>query len=516
MPNATSPRFSLRMIPWIGVRYLDGTRRHLGLNDLFQDAHRIAGVSVNNAAERAGVLRFLISATALIARGHGDADWDDLAEDGFDPAVVTNVLDDIDRFLWLAHPDTPFMQETRISEKAALQPIASLTPMAPGGSAKTWWGRPGDGFTPATFTPEHAARALTAAWFYSPAGGGKPPAISYSDGLPVGWKGRGTLRPGTQGIRSFWLGENLAQTLLANVMEEWVYTDTTMPLWAVEGDTTPAAGGLLASTWTGSTFLLDVAGDDVVGYRNAGRRPAGITDPKDESIKALEEEVWRADPTVLLEYVPVKKGKEPTGQTRTMKPLAPGTSGMEYVVAWWLQDKTTGRGAVAQQAGLVEVEHAESLVVRIEGAATSPELSELSWLNVDTRLRDRQRDIVLTELASDFRHHTDALRNAITAALPDTAADTIAPMYGFSRAKQAFAQHTEATLASIIQNRDRGPLTLDESRAIGRAVVAAFDEVVAPFTNPSTIENIAVARHRLATRARFSPSANRHKEAAAA
>lgn len=510
--DTTAPAHNLREMPWIGVRYLDGSRVSVGLDRLFRDAHLIRSLAVDSAAQRAGILRFLISATALIARKHdAQTDWEDVGELGFDETAAARSLAAVADHLWLRHPETPFMQDPHISDDAPLLPISSLAPMAPGGTAKTWWGRPGDGFTRSTLSPAEATATLAAAWFYSPAGAGRPPKVSYSDGPVIGWKGRGTLRPGTQGIRAFWAGDNLAQTLLANVMEDWV-TDTSLPLWATSGRTTPDAGGLTSATWTGTTYRLQADGELFTGYRMAGRRVPGMDTPDKDTLTAMEESVFRADPTVMLEAVPVEKGKPHSGKTRTVKALAAGTTGMEYLTSWWLRDAATGRGAIPARTGLIDVERAENLIVRIEGEATSPELTEVSWLNVDDRLRDRHRDVVLIGLAGELGYHSRHLRLAVRDAFDDTVADTIAPRFGFSRANHALARHLETTLDGIIRIRERGPLTESETRSIARAVLSAFDEAVAPFTTPRTIEKIASSRNSLARRAYTSPAATRQKE----
>lgn len=519
MSTSPAPDHNLRTLPWISVRYLDGTRRDLGLDQLFADAHLIRGFAIPGAAERAGIFRFLISVTALIARAHGDVDWDDVAEDGFDPDATRAALDAVSSHLWLIHPDTPFMQDPLIGDQAALQPISTLRPMAPGGSSKTWWGRQGDGFTAAALAPAEAAATLTAAWFYSPAAGGRPPAQSYADGPKVGWKGRGTLRPGTQGVRAFWVGDTLAQTLLANVMDEWVSTDTSLPLWATKGRVAATEGALLTSTWTGTTYRLDYDTDQGVftGFRNAGRRLPGMEEPDKKAFEDTERDLWRADATVLLEHEPPKdkKNSKPTTATRTIKALDPGTTGMEYLASWWLRHQTTGQGAIAQRRGIVEVDHSEALIVRIEGEATSPELRELSWLNIDHRIRDRRREKVLIELAADFAHLMWATRTAVAQSFDEVVANAVAPRFGYSRANQAFAQHSDQALSDIIHSAERGPITLTESRALSAAVLRAFDETVAPFLTPQTIEKVAMARRTLVHRAYTSPSALRLKEASA-
>ena len=138
-----SPMGNIRQLAWVPI--IDGSgRRLVGLDELFTHAHLIERIDVRAPIEKAGVLRFLTTVTALIARAQGimPQTAEGVARDGFDPAAVTSVLDSIDDRLWLIHPSTPFMQEGRFrTATSSVKTAASIRSTSPGDSSKAWWGR---------------------------------------------------------------------------------------------------------------------------------------------------------------------------------------------------------------------------------------------------------------------------------------------------------------------------------------------------------------------------------------
>lgn len=479
--ETTSPRHSLREMPWIPVRYIDGTLRDIGLDQLYADAHLIRTFAIPNSSERAGVFRFLIGATALICRAHGDVDWEDIAEAGFDAAAVKKALDAIDNHLWLVHPDTPFMQDNTIISAASS--IAPLEPTSPGGSSKTWWGRPGGPFTPESFAPPQAARLLTASWFYTPT---SPNAKGvYADAPEVSWPPRGMASKGSAGMRAFRVGHNLSHTLLANVLPEWV-EGADMPLWTISGPAAPV-GSLTLATWSGRVFLLE--GTDLfTGFRFAGRRIKGMTKPDKAALKDLESSLWPHDATVMRKTSPKKKDAE----TTTLQPLAPGATAMEYITNWHLINAERA-GAQPLAPALVPYHLVEFLVLRVDGGPTDPRVSEISWLNVDERILDPRRFEVLRALATTIDRHRHAVRTAVGKALGSDVQKALDPWSGFSSLFHAFASNAEQVLSRIISSEGTG-VTADDVRALSDAAMDTYVEAVSPFVTPLTVEGVARAR----------------------
>src|SRR5262245_11233296 len=122
--------FDLRDMPWIPVRWEDGSATRCGLRELFRRAHEIVDIELPVPPAASGLLRILAAMTARIARD-GDgirlddedaaeeaADWLDLRErilarSRFDPEAVDAYLDDeVPAGRWdLFDPLRPFLQD---------------------------------------------------------------------------------------------------------------------------------------------------------------------------------------------------------------------------------------------------------------------------------------------------------------------------------------------------------------------------------------------------------------------
>ncbi|WP_431798580.1 type I-E CRISPR-associated protein Cse1/CasA [Microbacterium kunmingense] len=295
----THPQYDLRWdVPWIPVRHLDGTRSVLPLQPLLEQAHLIDELT-GDPGEWAAMMRFLPSVTALIARRDANADFEQWARTGLPSDLVNAALDEVADFLWLIHPDTPFMQEPRLAvpDQVAANPTEWLHLTTPGANSKAWWGKPGDRLSAEAGSPARVARGLVTSWFFSPGVAGRA-AGTYRDEPDVSWRPRGTVSFRSHGLRVFWRGTNLAETLLANTMENHVRTvgrgSAGLPLWAVPGDTSPAASRLTAATWTGSVYLLAHDRDRFTGVHTGGRRIRGIDTGGEDRLSRVKEPEGRA------------------------------------------------------------------------------------------------------------------------------------------------------------------------------------------------------------------------------
>lgn len=258
-----SPMGNIRQLAWLPIIDSSG-RRRVGLDELFTRAHLIERIDVRAPIEKAGVLRFLTTVTALIARAQGimPQTAEGVARDGFAPAVVASVLDGIDDRLWLIHPSTPFMQEGRFRmATSAVKTAASIRSTSPGDSTKAWWGRPGDGFATGHLDLASAPAALMGFWFYSVNGNG----AVVLDGISIPVQGSAAGKVIAAGVRLWKTGENLAATLLMNTPQEWT-EGAALPAWASTMEVSGELNPLIAATITGNATLLlpERVGESVV------------------------------------------------------------------------------------------------------------------------------------------------------------------------------------------------------------------------------------------------------------
>lgn len=475
-----TPEHDLRReVEWLPVLYLDGRRDTLALQPLLEQAHLIREVELE-PIEWAGVMRFLPSVTALIARADPRAEYDAWCTEGIPAAAIDAALGAVADRLWLRHPVTPFMQETQLTATATANDTEWLHLTVPAASSKAWWGKSGDGRHTAAGTPARVAQGLIASWYFSPGVSGKAVGF-YADDPDTGWRPRGTLGRRNHGLRVFFAGDNLAHTLLANTMENHTRArGSNLPLWAVSGDIVPSAGPLTASTWTGSVYLLDWDGGRATGVRVGGRRIPGYSPEKDQrkkQVDALSADLWRADPTIPR--APVLRAGEETGEVVPIRALHPSANAVQWAAEWHASDARRG-AARAMEPGLVDAAGTDVIAIRIDGAAASPELSHFARIGeVSAVAAPGARNRLMSLSALIVTPIRGTLNAGLAKALGHEAAK---PLY--ERLYAAFCSDVEPVLDDLIH---APALTRDHATAFTRTAQSTFERFLAPYMNSRTL-----------------------------
>jgi len=470
-------------VPWIPVVYLDGRTVTLPLQPLLEDAHQVRELRTEPHIW-AGLMRFLPGVVALIARQEPTADYDAWAHDGLPKDAIARALDSVGDRWHLRHPETPFLQDVRIVEDEKNANRTEWLLLGPGGSSKAWWGKDGDAGHPDAGTVARIAQGLVVSWFFSAGSPGRAVGF-YTDQPDSGWRPRGTLGFHNHGLRVFWKGRSLAETLLANTMENHVAVSgrhgDNLPLWAVDGDSRPGAGALTASTWTGSAYRL--LWDDTgacIGVNGAGRRikglPVDAAEAKD-AVKAVEQDVWRADPTIPR--VPLLKAGEETGEVRPVRPLHPSATAMQWAAEWFAIDDRRN-AARPMEPGLVETSGVDVFTIRMEGARQAPEIAHLARVGEVSAIASPRARTRLITLANDILtpYRKYFYGAAVKALGKDTAPALTEKLFA------QFSVEAEPLLDELVHAD-----TLDdgvEPRFAG-AAIAAFQKVIAPFANSTTL-----------------------------
>lgn len=471
-------------VAWIPVLYLDGTRRTLPLQQLLEDAHLIREIE-GEPAQWAGLMRFLPSVTALVAREDPHADVDAWATGGLPHDLITRALDKISDRLWLRHPDTPFMQEPLLADDGKSYPTEWLHLTHPGPNSKAWWGKPGDHTRHDPHTAARVAVGLVTSWYLSPGIGGR--AVGrYTDDPAIEWRPRGTLGFHNHGLRVFHRGANLAETLLANTMPAHVTgRGKNLPLWAADADTLPSAGPLTASTWTGSVYRVLWAEDGrpasvLIGGRRH-RDASAEKKTRDTRTATIEKDLWRTDPTIPR--IPLMKAGEETGQMRPLPPLHPAANTLEWASEWYVVDARRG-AARALEPGLVDTAATDIFTIRMDGPSTAREIVHLGRIGQHTDIASPAARARLMSLsAMVLRPIRTTLYVGLVKAL---GADVAKPLH--DRLHAAFCAHAEDSLDEIIH---APALTPEHARRFTGAAVSAFEQFVTPYLNSKTLAGTA-------------------------
>lgn len=497
-----SPTFDLRHeVAWIPVLFLDGRRATVPLQQLLEDAHLIREIEAE-PAQWAGLMRFLPSVTALVARQDPGADFDAWAVEGFPSTVVNDALDAIADRLWLRHPDTPFMQEPLLVNEGKTYSTEWLHLTAPGPNSKAWWGKPGDHVRADAETPARVALGLVTSWYFNPGIGGK--ALGhYSDDESIGWRPRGTLGFHNHGLRVFHRGPSLAATLLANTMDAHVTgRGKNLPLWASEPDSLPTSGPLTASTWTGSVYRLLWNETTPTGVIVGGRRHRGASSEKkdrDARTVAIEKDLWRADPTIPR--IPVMKAGEETGDVRPLSALHPAAGAVEWAAEWYVTDAR--RGAARElEPGLIDADGSDIFVIRMDGPATAREVSHIGRIGERSDIASpgaRARLVSLSALV--LRPIRTTLYVGLVKAL---GAETAKPLH--DRLHATFCAEAEEILDDLLHAPE---FAIEHAQDFTRAAGTAFERFVTPYLNSQTLASsgdaegiasgLAFVRGRIAT-----------------
>ena len=529
---------SIRHLEWLPVIDSSG-RRLVGLDEFFARAHLIERIDVRAPIERAGVLRFLTTVTALIAREQGLSrlNAEALTTDGFDPDAVSRALDAVDNRLWLIHESTPFMQEGRFSAVTSpAKTAASIRSTSPGDSTKAWWGRPGDGFATGHLALDEAPAALMGFWFYSVNGNG----AAMLDGVPVAMQGSAAGKVIAAGVRLWKTGENMAVTLLMNTPQSWA-RGAALPAWAQTLSTSGSLDDFVTATITGNATLLlaeDRDGEvlfigahigcalrrgipptqaDYAALKTAKsyntalvaenkalkaagetlRLPVMLPQLGVDALKASLIDAWKSDPQVVFRKPdPKKKGPVKVEDERALNDVHAGTSVMHNLRAWYLRafnPEVPGAASI-----LVRDEFAiELFSLQLKQKGSYGELSGASWLSMPPGTVGGS-DAVQESLSAFAEHAYERVRNALYTAIRSILGDDPSTTATHDFALSRFSANADTVVAEVIALALTGhTFTKAHVQSWSAAALAAFDEAVAPYSSSRRLPDIAVARNNL-------------------
>lgn len=521
---------NVRELAWLPVIDSHG-RRLVGLEEAFTSAHLIDRIDVRAPIERAGVMRFLTSLTALVARAQGvtPSSAADVARDGFDAVAVKNALDAIDDRLWLIHPETPFLQEGGYrTATTATKTAASIRSTSPGDSSKAWWGRPGGGFATGHLSLTSAPGALAGFWFYSTNGNGKVAL----DGVPVAQQGSAAGKTVAAGVRLWKVGSSLAETLLLNTPEAWIESQE-LPAWAQtltgSGSLDPLIGGtitgnaaLLLPDWVDGSVVftgahvggvlrqgIPLTPDDnaalvALKAENKNRTAAGASAAElipipVAAVDALKESLmyaWQQDPQIVLRK-PDPKKKELAGldKVRALNDMSASTSTLHNLHNWYLRafnPEVPSHGILTSEEFSIEL-----FSLQLKQKGSYGELSGASWLSLrpGTVGGTPEAQEALRLFAEYAYEH---VRKGLYIAVRDVLNDNGASDSTFESALSGFSARSEQVVDDVIALAvDGQQFTAAHVDAWVRAAMDAFDDAITPFTNSRTVSDIALARQKL-------------------
>jgi hypothetical protein len=532
--RAITQKENIRQLAWLPVIDSSG-RRLVGLDELFTKAHLIERIDVRAPIERAGVLRFLTTVTALVVRAQGitKGDAESVTISGFAPASIKQALDAIDDRLWLIHDTTPFMQEGRYAgATSSVKTAASIRSTSPGDSTKAWWGRPGDGFATGNIAVIDAPAVLMGFWFYSLNNNG----ATVLDGFSLPMQGSAAGKTKAAGVRLWKVGENLAATLLMNTPREWTQ-GLEVPAWAQTLQTSGQLDPLVKATITGNATLLltgEVDGEVMFtgahigsvlrrgipptaeGYaafeaakaRNnaaiaANRTLSGDAEPTPletlpllgvDALKASLVNSWRDDPQIVLrKQDPKKKGVQKDEDIRALNDVNAGTSVLHNLRAWYLRafnPDVPGRASI-----LVRDEFTTELFsIQMDQPSSYGVLTGASWLSMPpgTVGGSPVAQAALEKFAEyAYERVRGALYNAIRTVLHDDGAVAATHDYALAR----FSALADDVVTEVIAISLRGEtFTSAHVRRWSAAAISGFDEAVEPYVNARRLPDIAIAR----------------------
>jgi hypothetical protein len=545
MTTMPSRHASIRSLEWLPVVDRDG-RRLVGLEEALVNAHLISRIDVRAPIEKAGILRFLTTVTALVAREQRDTlfDAETITSEGFRPDAVAKALDAIDERLWLIHESTPFMQEGRYDRATSpAKSAASIRPTTPGDSTKAWWGRAGDGFTTSSLPLVESVGALAAFWFYSLNGNG---AVKL-DGIPVPMEGSAAGKTKASGVRLWKTGDNLAATLLLNTPLDWVAGDA-LPAWAQDVQVSGQRDPIIAGTITGNAVLLipaDVDGEIVftsshqgsslrrgmpmsptdLAERNAAKKAIQTATALNKSRKTAGDELlpveplpalpvdalkaslvdaWMDDPQVVFRN-PDPKSKEiqKVGEIRALRGVDASTTTLHNLRAWYIRSFNPETPGNSRRHILSRDEFtAELFSIQYDQKGSYGALAAASWLSMPPGTiggTAETQDALTRFVEESYDRVYDALRRSIGAVLGDKELTAATLAIALARFSSKAEDVVDEVLSLAISGQS---YTAEHVRAWTRAAEDAFDETLAPYASARRLPDLAVARQRLSSNLR--------------
>lgn len=172
------PFYNIAREPWIPIKK-DGQISLIGLKELLLELNLIEDIAESDPLIRASLRRFLEDiAVAIILNSASQESyyWKERfkSNSGFLESEIIPFLDSIDRFLWLYHPKTPFLQKLELAEIEKNTPtsINALIPSLSGDSESTWFTKPNDKVFNRGLLPIEAVKSLISKHYYGLNGNG--------------------------------------------------------------------------------------------------------------------------------------------------------------------------------------------------------------------------------------------------------------------------------------------------------------------------------------------------------
>lgn len=336
--------------PWVPVLDLGGYPLLVNLRDALVNGHTYRGIDpALGPVEQEALLRFLTSLTAVVIR---DVDTRRMRADGQIPAEAVDEFQETyrDRF-HTADPDRPFLQEWHAAVSVADKTVRPLNQMhvhVPGPSTALWCLR-NETRDPAD--PAVMLLLLTVAWFHGkPSNSGAPACYVNKQiaGAPAG---------GPVDTTFHMIGHTLTETLLANVITDWLDSDSTVPVW-LDQDTIPPMSDLSSqprslwrTTWTPNRPLIVWDGPTAVGFVNG--TTARTIPPFDTDFKSSAKAI-NGDDYAHITYMVEKKDK-PAERKKVIAPArllstegahAWYSKGFDKHFTQWGNDRVMGKTSV--------------------------------------------------------------------------------------------------------------------------------------------------------------------------
>jgi len=493
-----TPRHDLSTEPWIPVVRLDGARDDIGLAELFAEAHTIADLGEPDPLVRAAMRRYLTALTARLVLLDGTPDkasWMRrlTALSGFTHDEVAALMLDQAAHLWLYHPDTPFLQDSRLASpgipfnKNWETSSDELETPLPGATSRAWAFKAGDPGVDAGLTWQRAARVLVARWYYGLLGNG-------GGGDMGGAFPNGTAdAPLTHAFRVDPTG--LFGTLLRNLAASVVAlsaSPTRGLAWADAHRPSPGGDGLYLYSSTATACLLGPAEAGQVIRRvlrgNVDDPPGSKETRKDAKLAAREADPHR-----------IRRSPDAKGKSRSDVRVSAGEPPLRrlHVLRRGMIESDSGAShGVVREADLWLSgaerrwnEGVELTLANLAGSATSPQWAASATVSVPSAYLDPEweRSTDLTAMIDVgfgdrgvyptlrlaigrvFRGQEDPKKSVVGAALA-------------ARAHQLWLVEADSIIAAGLV----GDLTVDEAETgLWRTGRDAVREVLAPYSSTS-------------------------------
>ena len=512
--------------PWVPVIDHEQNKNTVSLNELATEGSRYASLGHELVpAEKDALYRFLTSHYATVMTAGLPENQDDRSMKTVRPLLVNNNLDhelvaeftrkNHDRYL-LSGP-TAFLQEPRIEPEKnnpAVLPLKQLHIHVPGGRTTTFGRRPEhrDPEDPAVLT-----LLLVLAWFNSFASSTRWDTELYS-GKQVSGSPSGVMR-GT----ALWLtGDNLNETIWANVPQKWVIEDLTLPAWLTQE--TPYDDiawlkqnpwSMWQTTWTPNRpkIIYNENGHPagwVCGLTNTPTPPINSTDPKVNAKKMHHLDYARAWRTPTSDDpVETKATSDNTPYAVTFPVNMNSMKGMLYwhnhdlqkILKDWGTERVVPKSRIshlsmfnsrADKHGIRQVEEWETLPLKM----VSPDPSTALRLHTILGYVSTCRTILRAATAQ-------TMRTFVTEQAGQWATET----------EELFYKNVDRTLFGFLVESAEVDTT-EMCRVIENITTETFDTVTAPFSSPSRISEIQKNRTVLAGRvADMNPTSERNGHA---